>query len=143
MSTYNLKAKNKKTGEIVEFIGKRHVHGLDVYVVFGLPNDSVISVDDFNELYEVITEPQEDKGCLKIHHTCLHSDKYDYACGKCIDVMTQQAYARGQADAYRESASVAMKIDKLSERTDSHMIGYNYAKFHIAQAIEKLSSNKE
>jgi len=22
---------------------------------------------------------------IKTHHTCIHSDKYDYACGKCID----------------------------------------------------------
>jgi len=27
-----------------------------------------------------------ERGKIKINHTCIHSDTYDFACGKCIDI---------------------------------------------------------
>jgi hypothetical protein len=182
MSSYNLKAKNKETGEIVEVEVKNGR--------YYPPNDIYCYVKSkFNTLYEVIEESavivhnnfKEDveeklrlastkdtpviKENLKtdtqewwrerfrnLFYKWYNTDFYEAGCiEKLIEDIETQAYKQGQADAYRESASVARKAHKNSQMLlhfpgsslEKVKRGYQDACTDITRGIEQLSSNKE
>ena len=51
---------------------------------------------------------------IKTHYTCRHSDKYDYACGKCIKKLLLQAEQKGRKIERKEW------IDKVKEFYEKH-----------------------
>lgn len=64
MSNYNLKAKNKQTGEIVEYEISNTTSYVTVYIK---PNESlVIRESYFNELYEIVEDPNHPYGGVEV-----------------------------------------------------------------------------
>lgn len=172
MSSYNLKAKNKKTWEIVEFTYTAETNyamskkiGDDTYG-FG-----IYSTEQFNTLYEVIEDTPTIKENLKTDTQegwreelplffedfykrmsiwiPLKDRKYiiEWWLAQC-GFIEQQAYKQGKADAYRESASVARGYINdeliLNESKKEQLVRDTVytTSKSIAQAIEQLTSNK-
>lgn len=171
MSTYNLKAKNRETREIINCAA---IDNGDSYSY--IPNDDIwktLTQDEFNTLYEVIDDKPVIKENLKTDWreslqvevmedyitTASNKYLYDLDTGKFEKDMRQhfiklqdfisqvetQAYKQGQADAYRES------LKCIQETTDydhekcplpQSCIGYMNATEDIYKAIEQLSSNQ-
>lgn len=172
--SYNLKAKRKSDGKIFEYIKTSDgIHR----VALNETTTHVSTTEDFMKEYEVISDTQEDKAISyptegealeweqkKEDKGWREHDILNSEFALCQDIRTlrpglikliervqTQAYARGQADAYRESASVARKERYFSEddsftKTTLTEVADTLVKEageNIAQAIEKLSSNKE
>jgi len=168
MSSYNLKAKRRDTGEIVEVIFNDKYHY--PYIIDGQHTTEYV----FNTLYEVISDTQEGwrekadsivgyvngsldalsqymsmEGILKVNEMQEQNKK------AMLDGFTQ-AYKQGQADAYKESAKLSIDNKKsvldLYPTADIHTPTeklaiqvtakneYNNACEHISLAIEQLSS---
>ena len=162
----NLKAKNKKTGEIVKcpIYQKGKMYTIDCTYDINEPQIISYTENEFNTLYEVISDTQEGKvnnycTCdaehignlcpiikenLKIDtgwrekfdaryttHTIDFSCKGDRDNMKSfISEVETQAYKQGQADAYRESRSVAIK-HIVPDGAYSYMSGHYDAKHEI------------
>ena len=52
--------------------------------------------------------PNEQKASIEVHHTCRHSDKYDYSCGECIEKIIKEA----RADERRRIGEIVRGIKK-------------------------------
>lgn len=141
MTNYNLKAKNRETGESVQFVKLARQDKEDLYLSEYHDDYNAL---EFHELYEVITEPQEgwraefDKKFGRISEinrgefviSDVSGSKFEAHTddtGKVTSIggfdsikdfisqVQTQAYKQGQADAYRESASVARgDINKIN-----------------------------
>lgn len=167
MSSYNLKAKNRSTREIVE---------VNIIVGRYIPSDVKLRItytqDEFNTLYEVIDDTPIEKGWreqLRAMFTTatyrVHDNGYVRLAPSeekvFIDFISQveaEAYKRGQEEAYRESAELVRNSTveayrnpyptklNISERdlqftADGHNQACRKIAEAIEEAIEQLSSN--
>ncbi len=164
--SYNLKAKNKKTGEILEFSALdnyygHHKYGYSHQTFHDKGNIGILTEDEFNTLYEVIDDTPIEKGWREdiVKDTCqrlginMNVDVRADIVNEVIQFVEQQAYARGQEEAYRKSAEVARSNTINLEDITSTALevtfaktlakGRNHACEEIALEIEQLASNKE
>lgn len=174
MSSYNLKAKSRHTAEVRDFIAIDMQYdyryetpdGLIGYTskefntLYEVINDTPIekgwrdATKDieiaklFHDTYEKLApdfgyetrkdtkqfDPFSNNGRLMIE-----------VCGRIYEFIEQQAYARGQEEAYSKSAEVARgeKHKEADGMLYSQIHAFNTGKEQIAQAIEQLASNKE
>lgn len=167
---YNLKAKNKKTGEIVEVEAIDNYFGINTsgYLVKG-DRDMWTEIDFWREyervirteeqVYAVIDDTPIEKGWReKLDHdftmfyykmrTILNGVTGDeirnWWLNEC-DKLEQQAYARGQEEAYRRSASVARGVEcPEPQEYEPELLDMCYQTGEqIALAIEQLASNTQ
>ena len=83
-----MKARNKKTGKIVEYTSYKTAKD-DLIVVDDGTGECFYTIDNFDESYEPISDET-----IKAHYTCIHSDKYNYSCGECIKNFIKQELDR-------------------------------------------------
>lgn len=65
MSNYNLKAKHRKTGKIIEFTAFDNFNGRRKYGYKAIDSDYIFTEDKFDEHYEVVEDPNHPYGGME------------------------------------------------------------------------------
>lgn len=92
-------------------------------------------------------QPKTEKSnnSLEVHHTCVHSDKYDYACGKCIDRLLSQV-EHNTIERVMNIVEAMKKEDtgihtdgiETAKEQDARWEGYNQALTDLIKELEQV-----